>query len=120
MRGFKRDHYDTDVRYRLGIFKDKEKRSFISTVKPLHGVDQHEILYGVDVGPRRHEVYEAANGYCYWCQDFTPETEGDACHISNKAGERCDCLGNYRWGHGFNTPMGKPNCHFIHDHAERL
>jgi hypothetical protein len=122
-RGFKKDYADTHEAYATRRFVDNECRSFLSLPKVIHGEDeqQHEILWGEDKSKRRHEVYEAAKGICKHCGVFVAEDEGDMCHIEDKAGKRCDCLGNLYWAHGFNTPMGKaPNCHFAADHPERM
>lgn len=113
MRGFKKDIQDTAAaKFRDRGGRHRKCRSFISLPKVTphtNGVPQpHLILYGVDKGPIRAQIFERsrkANGVarCWNCGVMvaeTPEEEipqkGEWDHAENAPALRCDCPENGR------------------------
>jgi 5-methylcytosine-specific restriction protein A len=56
----RRDEERTTRFYRLGTFRDKKKRSYISNAG-------HYYLFGMDASRRREEIYERDGGCCQKC-----------------------------------------------------
>lgn len=93
-----------------------DRRSFISKPKLLHQENiGHYILYGKDKSNAHDLVMYLSDGICAICKK--PCTwEGEWDHIGNRGGERCDCVGNGRWVHGF---LSKDKCHQVRHHQAK-
>jgi 5-methylcytosine-specific restriction endonuclease McrA len=55
----------------------------------------HEYLYGLDVEPRRWQVYNSQNGTCAYCEEKVTWKLSQLHHIEGGYGsQRCWCLHN--------------------------
>ena len=101
-RGFRTAVQETREAYDDRFFRDKKYRSFIG-FKPDKPEELHEILYGVDVEPRRREVFIRDGYKCKRCgRDVAWDSEdallerpiGHLRHIVGGSVDRCWCLHN--------------------------
>lgn len=103
----KRDRELTEEAYKLGVFVDAKRRSYVS--QKLHpGTDHHCcFLRGKDRSNRRAELFKRVKGICINCKRYRDEEHGDMSHELSRGKGGCDCWENLAWRCTFFVA----NCH---------